>query len=136
MHRMTRIFGVLALLALVAGFNGSSNAEDPTTKDIMVKAHKGADALVPKLGKELKADKPDWDAITKESKELVELGTALGKNKPSKGEKESWDKLTASYLANAKDLEAAAEKKDVKAATAAQGKLAASCKECHTAHKK
>ena len=52
---------------------------------------------------------------------------ALSKAKPSKGEEESWTKLTASYEKSVKALEAGGEKKDAKAVNSALGKINASC---------
>ncbi len=69
------------------------------------------------------------------SKELVKLGTSLGKNEPPQGEKESWDKLTQAYLDCAKTLNGAAEKKDKETATASQTKLTTMCMTCHKVHK-
>ena len=101
----------------------------------MTKAHKGGDSLIEKLGKELKDDEPKWDDIQKQTKDLVDLGTALGKNKPPKGEQESWDKLTKKYLDEAKVLDEAAKKKDKSAAADAQKTLKTYCADCHKEHK-
>lgn len=134
---MKRLVGgslVLALLAFVT--LGPSRAQDKVSiKDIMGKAHKGGDALLSKLGKELKGTDVPWEDVQKQAKELVDLGTSLSKATPSKGDKSSWDKLTASYLSDAKALSAAAEKKNKDDAVAAQKKLSTSCKACHSAHK-
>jgi hypothetical protein len=130
--------GVLGLALLVGLTVVASRAEDdksPSIKEIMTKAHKGGDSLLQKLGKELKADAPQWDDIEKQTKELVDLGTALAKNKPPRGTQESWDKQTRDYLSNAQDLAAAAAKKDKATALADLKKLQGSCMECHTAHK-
>ena len=137
MKRLTCVALGLALLAAAALTRSPSYAadKDPTIKEIMTKAHKGGDALLGTLGKDLKADSPDWDKVQKETKELVELGTSLGKNDPPKGDKESWMKLTAAYLDTAKDLDAAAGKKDKDTAAADQKKLTGSCMNCHKAHK-
>jgi cytochrome c556 len=138
MLRFSRVAGALAAIAALAFTLGSSNAEDdknPTIKEIMTKAHKGGDAIIAKVGKELKGKEPDWTEVTKQAKELVSLGMALGKNKPPKGEQESWDKLTKQYQETAKVLLAAAEKKEQKDAVAAHKKLASSCMACHSAHK-
>ena len=129
---------VLALGMIAAATVSSSLADDsktPTIKEIMDKAHKGGTSLIQTIGKELKSDSPDWTSLQKQSKELVSLGTSLGKNEPPKGSKESWEKLTKAYVANAKTLYAAAEKMDKEAATAAQKKIMGSCTACHKAHK-
>jgi hypothetical protein len=127
-----------AVLAAVVLLAGSVLAATPTVKDIMGKAHKGPNSLLANIGKDLKADEPDWDDIQKETKELVELGTSLGKNDPPQGDKDSWDKLTKSYLEGVKTLDSAAQKKDQKGAQSAQAKLAQpkTCMDCHQVHKK
>ncbi len=130
---MKRLACVVAGLALLAV--GVAVAADPTIKEIMTKAHKGSKSLLGDLRAELKQDEPDWATVQKDSKELVELGTSLGKNKPPKGEQESWDRLTSAYLANAKALDAAAGQMDKGAAQTALGKIGGSCKACHQAHK-
>jgi hypothetical protein len=137
MKRLTWGALCVALLPAAALTLSASYAadKDPTIKEIMTKAHKGGDALLSTLGKDLKADSPDWDKIQKETKDLVELGTALGKNDPPKGDKDSWVKLTMAYLDTAKDLDGAAGKKDKDTAAADQKKLAGSCMNCHKAHK-
>ncbi|MBY0522376.1 MAG: cytochrome c [Gemmataceae bacterium] len=137
MFQFSRFVVGLALLATLA-FALPSSAEDdkdPSIKEIMTKAHKGGDAILGKIGKDLAAKEPDWADVTKLSKELVGLGASLAKNKPTKGEQESWDKLTKSYNESAKALLAAAEKKETKDAKEAHKKLSGSCKGCHDAHK-
>src|SRR5947209_206658 len=98
MKRLAHGLCGLAVLA-VAGW---ALAEDkpPTIKEIMTKAHKGSTSLLMKLRQELDAGDPAWEPIEKQSKELVGLGKSLGKNKPPRGEKESWDKLTKQYVQN------------------------------------
>lgn len=66
--------------------------------------------------------KKDYKSM--EKKELVELFTALSKNKPPKGDPESWKKKTTALLDAAK--EGGAE---------AVGKVV-NCGACHTEHKK
>ncbi len=139
MKRLTQMAGALAVLAVVALLAGPAGAEADgqlTSKQIMAKLNKGPMSLCPTLGKELKAKSPPWDEIQKQTKEFAELAEALTKAKPSKGEAASWEKLTKAYAMDAKDLNEAAQKKDQKAAVSAHSKLAKSCKECHTAHKK
>src|SRR5262249_49541237 len=133
MKRLACVLGLLAVVALVSMTNLSAEAADPTIKQVMGKAHKGSNSLLDTIGSELKDDDVPWADVQKQSKELVELGSALGKNDPPKGEKESWKKLTDNYVATAKDLSAAADKKDKKGATDAQKKLKNSCNDCHTA---
>lgn len=137
MLRFSRFALGLALLAVLAVTLPSSaeDDKDPSIKEIMNKAHKGGDAILTKLGKDLAAKEPDWEDVTKLSKELASLGAALGKNKPPRGEQESWDKLTKEYQDTIKSLLAAADKKEQKDAIAAQKKLMGSCMGCHKLHK-
>jgi hypothetical protein len=138
---MNRLYGVALFVALLVGLtlalgpSGAREDKPPTIKQIMGKAHKGDDSLIEKLGKELKDDKPEWEIIQKQSKELLELGTALGKNTPPKGDKESWEKLTKKYVEIATILEGAAEKKELKKAQSAQAGIKTMCAMCHPLHK-
>ena len=129
------VAAVLAGLALMHGPSGAGQAEDLPIKKIMTKAHKGGDSLIGKLGKELKADEPEWAKIQKQTKELVRLGTALGKATPPAGEKESWEKLTTAYVVNARAMEAAANKMDREGTAARLKTLTGMCARCHKAHK-
>jgi mono/diheme cytochrome c family protein len=131
---MKKFASVLAGLVVAIVATGTLLAADLTIKEVMGKAHKGPNSLLANLGKDLKDDEPEWTDIQKETKELVELGTTLGKNDPPKGDKQSWKNLTKAYLDNAKALDAAAQKKDKATAQSYQAKLAGSCKACHTAH--
>jgi cytochrome c556 len=135
---MTRLVSVgcgLVLLAVLSLLVGPVPAKDPTIKEIMNKAHKGGNSILTSVGNELRGSDPDWDDVQNQTKDLVKLGTALGKNNPPAGEKESWQRLTAEYLTNAKALDAAAQKKDKAGAQAAYKKLTTSCKTCHQAHR-
>ena len=132
---MKRFASVVCGLAVAAIVAGTVLAADLTIKDVMKKAHAGTNSLLANIGKDLKDDDPDWSDIQKETKDLVELGTALDKNDPPQGDKGGFHKLTQMYLTNAKALDAAAQKKDAKTAQAYQGKLAQSCKDCHTTYR-
>jgi cytochrome c556 len=129
---MKRFASVVCGLAVAAVVAGTALAADLTVKDVMKKAHAGPNSLLANIGKDLKDDDPDWPDIQKETKDLVELGTALDKNDPPKGDKDAFHRLTKAYLSNVKALDAAAQKKDARTALSYQGKLMQSCKECHT----
>jgi hypothetical protein len=138
---MSRVWCGAAALAVLVGFavalnpSGAADEKDPPIKEIMQKAHKGDKSLIEIVGKNLKEDKPDWDEVQKDSKELVKLGTSLGKNTPPKGEKDSWEKLTKMYLEDAKELDSAAGKKDKEKAADAHKKIKALCMDCHSSHR-
>ena len=81
--------------------------------------------------------KRDGDEVQAGARALHKLVAALARNAPPKGEKASWDQLTKAYADNAKKLEDAALKKDLKAARAAAAAMGdASCTACHKAHRK
>lgn len=105
----------------------------PDIKTIMQEGHKGTDAFLSKIGKEAKAGQ--WDEAQAHAKALAVFGTALGKNKPSKGDEASWKKLTDQYEANTKAVLAATEKKDAGATQKALKSIGGSCMGCHKAHK-
>lgn len=132
MKRLVCMASTLAVLALLAG----AAAEDtPSIKEVMGKLHKGANAPLAKLNTALKSDSPDWKNVQDLSKDFVILGAALSKNGPPRGEKADYVKLADAYHGNAKDLDTAAKAEDKTKAKAALGKIGASCKACHTAHK-
>jgi surface antigen len=89
------------------------------TKDVMKKAMKGG--LLKKVA--------GGDASDDEKKQLHGMLVALGKNKPPKGEADSWKKLTRAL---AKAGKAAV---DGDADAGAMLKKASNCKACHSKHK-
>jgi hypothetical protein len=127
---------VPALLAVLALSGGGQGADaKPTIKQIMQKAHGGPNSLKNLLLKELKDDEPDWDEIQGQTKVYVALVSELSKNKPPKGEAASWQKLTSTFTADVRALDAAARKKDKRAALAAHMKVSKFCSSCHDVHK-
>jgi hypothetical protein len=137
MRTWTRLTGMAALLATAAwlGRPAVGQTKAPTVKEVMKKAHQGANSPLVKLDRGLKSDAPDWPSIQSWSRELVDLAAALGKNSPPKGDRGSWDKFTAAYLVNARAIEAGVAKKDARSALAAHGQLTRMCAVCHKAHK-
>jgi len=92
-------------------------------------------ALRRSLEANLKADPPAWAAIQTGTAELVKLSGDVGKADPPKGSKESWNKLAGGLIATAKDLDKAAQAKnlaDVRTANESIGKM---CNACHDQHK-
>ena len=131
MKRLACAAAGLVLLAV-----GVAVAADPASiKDIMIKAHKPGKSLLANIMGELREDEPDWNDVQKDSKDLVQLGGALGKFTPPKGDQASWNRLTTAYVANAQALEAAAESKNKSAAQTALKQLQGSCRACHQAHR-
>ena len=111
----------LSLVGLSGVFTTAQEKGEPkyTTKEVMKEAMKGGLCKTVGSGKGTKED----------AAKLVELFTALGGNKPPKGDAASWKEKTGALVAAAKAV-AAGEK-------GAGAKLvkAANCKACHDDHK-
>jgi cytochrome c556 len=129
------VAAVLVGLAVALNPSGAEGDKDISIKEIMTKAHKPGDSLLTNLRKELQEDEPDWAEVQKDSKELVQLGTTLGKATPPRGGKESWKNLTGKYLNTAKTLTATSLRKDKAKASKALKDLQSQCTTCHKAHK-
>jgi len=124
----------LAFVGLVMPLNAADD-KAPSISEIMKKANGGPKGLCAMIGKGLQAKDPNWEEIQKESKDLVECASGLPKTKAPKGDQASYEKLAKSYVDIAKDILAAADKKEQKDAVAAQKKLTGTCAECHKAHR-
>jgi hypothetical protein len=110
--------------ALVGGLAFSKAADDKpkyTIKQVMKKAHAGDDSLA----KTVVAGKGSDD----DKKTLVELYTALGQNKPPKGDADSWKSKCEALLAAAKEVAAG------KDGSTDSLKKAMDCGACHKVHK-
>lgn len=127
------VFAALGLIAMMATYGVAVTAEDkvPDISTIMSKSFKGKDSLKTSISADVKGEK--WEDAHKLAKEWSDLGAALGKNKPPKGDQKSWDELTKKFADNTKALLDATDNKDAKAANKALGSF--DCKTCHTAHK-
>lgn len=112
-----------ALVVAVIGLNGFEAAgqgkKKIPTKQVMKVAMKGG--LCAKVAK--------GDATEKQKKQLLALFTALSKNSPPEGSKESWEAKTSALVAAAKAAVAGDEGAGEKL------KKAANCKACHDVHK-
>lgn len=111
----------MASLLLVLGDNTAGEKAKYTIPEVMAKAHKGANALMPKVAKGKASDA--------EKKELVELYTALSKNEPPKGDAADWKAKTKALV------EAATKAADGDEAAAKKLPNLAACAACHKAHK-
>lgn len=110
------------LVALVASVPVSAEDDDKpkyTTKQVMKVAMKGG--LCKKVA--------SGNASDDEKKELHGMLVALAKNKPTKGEADSWKKLTSALTKASKAV------MDGEAGAADMLKKAANCKACHDKHK-
>jgi cytochrome c556 len=137
MKRIACVVGVVAVMVASALATGQAGAEDEATsiKAVMNKLHKGPNSPLGVLKAELKDESPDWPKIQDQAKDFVMLGAFLSKNDPPKGNAQAFKKLAMNYYQGAKNLDDAAQKKDAQATKAAFSKIAASCKDCHQAHK-
>jgi hypothetical protein len=114
---LTLMFG---LALCVAGVSVAAD-KDLTIKEVMKKAHTGK----PKLCEKVVSGK----ATKEEKQELVDLYTAMAKDKPPKGDADSWKDKTEALVAAAKSC--LADDKD----GPDKLKKAVNCKSCHEAHK-
>lgn len=110
-------------------------AAPPTTREAMKKLNGGPNSLHQTLKLDLKEAEPDWEAIQESAAEYAKLTAELGKNKPTKGDADSWQRLTKAYHDDARALDAAAKAKSRARASAALTRLDNACKTCHKAHR-
>jgi cytochrome c556 len=127
----------MMLLGLCAALSLAQAPKEtpPTIRDVMKKLNRGPGSITPTLQQDLKDDDPDWEAIQEQTAEYVKLSAALTKNKPTKGEAASWEKLAQAYSAEARALDAAAKRKNKQTASAVLKRINSSCNACHKAHK-
>ncbi len=117
------------------GGPGGGPGSNPVIKQVMVKIGRGPGSLSSQLNQELKQTPPPWDAIAPQAHEVATLAASIVKEEPKRGDKESWERLSAGFVATADELDKAAQAKDQAAATKAHAKLAGGCLECHRAHR-
>jgi hypothetical protein len=108
-------------LAWVSLSSGADDDKPIPIKEVMKKAHGGK----PKLCEKVATGK----ASKEEKEQLLDLYTALSKNKPPKGEADSWKEKTGALVSAAKACVAGDEDGPDKL------KKAVNCKACHEAHK-
>ena len=128
----TGVVATLGLIAMLATVGAASTADDkvPDISTIMSKSF-GKGGLKMTIATDVKGEK--WEDAAKLAKDFEELGSALGKNKPPKGDPKSWDDLTKKFAESAKAVHEAADKKDPKAVKDAMATI--NCGNCHKAHK-
>jgi cytochrome c556 len=132
---MKRLVCLASAAMVMVVFVGAGAEDPPSIKTVMDKLHKGANSPLAKLKTALKAESPDWKQVQDLAKEFATYGPALAKNDPPAGDKANFDKLATAYADQATALESAAKEENKAKAKAALGKIGASCKACHTAHK-
>ena len=124
MKKLATLVFAAVFVALNVGFAWNNDDDDKpkyTNKQVMAKVFKGPKALKTKITK--------GTATEKEKKEALAYLEAMAKNKPKKGDAESWKKKTEALIKACKDVVAGKEGA-VKAFNAA-----ANCKSCHNLHK-
>ena len=117
------VLGSVLLVSLNMGANWVDDEEKPkyTTKQVMAKVFKGSKALKAKITK--------GTATEEEKKMALAYLQAMAKNKPKKGDAESWKKKTDALVKAAKEVVEGKES-GIKALNAASN-----CKSCHNTHK-
>ena len=130
------VVAMVALVSVGAASMASFVADEPDTEAIMKGLFAGKTGKFKnELKKQVEAAKPDWEKIEKTTKEIKELGVALEKAEPQKGDKESWKKLAGKLGEQTKELHKAAEEKDLAKLKATQKSIDGSCKACHSVHR-
>lgn len=132
MIRLFVLTGILALAVIVAA-NTTNAADDkaPDVKAVMKKSFGGKENLKTKIQAAIKEKK--WEDAEPLAKEWSECVAGLPKATPKKGEKESWEKLSATFVKNVTTLGEAVKEKDAKKANGAINGI--QCKSCHDAHR-
>ncbi len=130
------VLAVLVMAGLASGPVGaSSDEETPSIKKVMKKLNSGKNAAVNKVKAALKGDSPDWSAVQEQSKIIATLTSALPKNDPPRGDKESYDKLAKAFASAGKTLDESAKKEDLDGSRDAMKKISSSCMPCHKSHR-
>src|SRR5580693_5978573 len=91
------MFAALGVVAVMLSYGVASTAEDkvPDISTIMSKSFGKKDGYKTTVGAAVKGEK--WEDAQKLAKEWNDLGMAIGKNKPPKGEAKSWDDLCMKF---------------------------------------
>lgn len=126
----------VAMSFVSAATVGAFQDRTPNTEAIMKALFKkGAGSKSAILKSQSEASPTDWPAIQKTTKEIAELGLALGKNDPEKGDKASWKTLTGKFARDTAALDESARAKNLASLRAAQKSIGGTCKSCHNAHR-
>jgi hypothetical protein len=134
MMRTAVLAGFVLWVSFAARPLEARDEKAPEIKEVMGKVGKPG-GLYPGVAMELREADPMWEQVQQDTKEMAKLLATLGQATPPKGDKDSWAKLTRAFIDNAKALEKAAAKRDLKAARDVSKKMGDSCKGCHAAHR-
>jgi cytochrome c556 len=140
MRSLLMCIASLTVLIVAAGLasqraGASSDENVPTIEKVMEVLHKGKNSPLGTVKAALKSSSPDWSKVKDATKLFATYAPALPKNDPPRGEKADFVKLAKAYASNAKALDEAARKEDLKGARAALKKISGSCAGCHMAHR-
>ena len=130
MNRLFLLAGLCVAMMLVAGANGAD--EPMSIKEIMKITH-GKGGYKGKVESAVKSK--DFDTVSSVAKDWEKAASALASAKPTKGEAESWKKLTDSYTKTIQSMTKAAGGKDAKGVAASLKAVGGSCGGCHKSHK-
>jgi hypothetical protein len=129
--RNVKVFGLavvaLGLFGAGAFYAADKDKEEPkySIKQVMSQAHRRPDKATPTLADKVLNGKADKE----EQAKLLELYTALGANKPPKGDPDAWKDRTTTIAAAIKDVMEGKDGADVDL------RKALNCKGCHSSHK-
>jgi cytochrome c556 len=127
---------LLAMVTMPLAHEASGDGDSKLSINaVMHKQYTVSRAPFKRIKKELAADDPDWDKVREATKNFVNLATALEKNEPTSGEKESWTRFTKQHFGDAKAMDDAAEARDKAAILTVHRRVGDSCKACHQAHR-
>jgi hypothetical protein len=125
----TFVFALVTLAFISAGaFRAADkDQEEPkySIKQVMSQAHRRPDKSSPSLSDKVLNGKASKD----EQAKLLELYTALGANKPPKGDADAWKDKASTITGAIKDVMDGKDGSDVDL------RKALSCKGCHTSHR-
>lgn len=136
--------GALALattLAMVVGSGLASHRaiaddDEAITPDVVMHSlFAGRQAPLKVIKAEVESDSPDWAKIKQNAAKFPKYGSALGRNEPPQGDKDSWAKLTKILADESKAIDEAAAQEDREAVAAHVKAIGASCKSCHSVHR-
>lgn len=126
--------GAIGMLALVVAVGSTGTAAEDKTVDtstIMKKSFKDKNNYQTAVKAAAKDGK--WEDATKIAKEWADLGAALSKNKPNKGEAKGWEAECMKFVNTTKAIVKACEDKDAKAVNKSAGSF--NCQGCHKSHR-
>jgi hypothetical protein len=143
-----RLIGAGLLLSLLAagacnkggdagpgGTPASGSAAPSPILGIMGRLGNGQRALALMIGRELKLPSPPWEALQRQTSEVIRLAGSLADQEPLEGTRESWAQYAAAFASLASALNKAVQAKNPKEAQAAHKALLKSCEECHSKHR-